>query len=121
MRIEEEFPGFDLAETWQNSENSSNNHTAKGILAIYTGLLSTTGNSGEYVFGDMTTGLQLAMSDNTYFEDFGVAAGVATLTTESTRTTLPDDSRYVMAVIPEPGTLLLVGLAALAGLRLRRG
>ena len=60
----------------------------------------------------------MRLSLNPYFEDFGVAAGVATTSIGGTRT---GDSRYVMAVIPEPGTLLLVGLAALAGLRLRRG
>lgn len=50
-----------------------------------------------------------------YFEDFGVAAGVAT---DNELFPIPADSRYVIAVIPEPGTLLQVGLAAL---RLRRG
>lgn len=101
----------------------SENHTAKGVVSIYAGLLSLTGESGDYVFGDMSTGLQLAMSENTFFEDFGVAAGVATNSQLfPIPTTLGDDSRYVVTVIPEPGSLALVGIGLLcAVLRFRRG
>ncbi len=92
-------------------------------LFIHAGLLSNTGDSGDYVFGDPSTGLQMAMSANTFFEDYGDPAGVATTTTDfSIPTTLGPDALYVVA-IPEPGSLVLVGIGVLAGmcaLRTRR-
>ncbi|MCC5850176.1 MAG: PEP-CTERM sorting domain-containing protein [Verrucomicrobia bacterium] len=111
MSVFEEFPGFDIAETWTNSVDSNENHTARGMIQIYAGLLSNTGDSGDYVFGDLSTGMQMAMSANTFFEDFGEPAG----TTQVGTVLVEADARYVTA-IPEPGSLVLVGVGLLAGI-----
>ncbi|MCC5850820.1 MAG: hypothetical protein JJU29_22250 [Verrucomicrobia bacterium] len=126
LTFSEEFPGFDLAETWQDN-TKPNKHTLAGNFGIHTNLVTYDGDGSAYndnlnnTLNPRIGDLQFSMGPVSYFTQFGEPAGIAT---DQFDTPLYSDSSIVEAtpVIPEPGTLMYMVIAgvALAGLNKMR-
>lgn len=104
------------SETWEDTTDPSGiNNTAKGTFSVYQGLLDANRNANDYDFNNVDNGdLNLFQSTNTYQTDFGTPAGVAL---DNSLSPIPADNTYVQtAVIPEPGTIGLVGVGLLTAL-----